>query len=71
MARPKNILETVTLTIATNEPLVDQLECLVSSGMFGKSSAEAAERLIAKGVLELQRERQLLSGNAKKIKSSR
>lgn len=71
MARPKNILETVTLTIATNQPLVDQLESLVSSGLFGKSSTEAAERLIAKGVLELQREGQLLSGKAKRNKNSR
>ena len=67
MARPKNILETVTLTIATNQPLVDQLESLVSSGLFGKSSTEAAERLIAKGVQELQKEGQLIPRKAKKI----
>jgi hypothetical protein len=71
MARPKNILETITLTIATNQPLVDQLESLVSSGLFGKSSTEAAERLIAKGVLDLQREGQLLASKGKKQKSSR
>jgi hypothetical protein len=53
MARPKNTLKTVQLTISTNQPLLDQLESLVSSGLFGKSSPEAAERLIAKGIQEL------------------
>jgi hypothetical protein len=53
MARPKNILKTVTLTISTNQPLMDNLENLVLSGSFGKSSPEAAERLIAKGIQEL------------------
>jgi len=56
MARPKNILETVTLTISTNKPLVMRLENLVSSGLFGKSSSEAAERLIAKGIQDLIKE---------------
>jgi hypothetical protein len=53
MARPKNILKTVTMTISTNQPLVDHLESLISSGLFGKSSAEAAERLIATGIQDL------------------
>jgi hypothetical protein len=56
MARPKNILKTVTLTISTNRPLMARLENLVSSGLFGKSSTEAAERLIAKGIQDLVEE---------------
>jgi len=56
MARPKNILKTKTVTISTNQPLMDNLESLVSSGLFGKSSPEAAERLIAKGIQDLMKE---------------
>lgn len=59
MARPKNILKTVQMTISTNRALVDHLESLVSSGLFGKSATEAAERLIAKGLHELSQEGQL------------
>lgn len=62
MARPKNALKTVQLTVAANQPLVEQLDALVSSGLFGKSYTEAAERLIAKGLYELRKEGQLLSG---------
>jgi hypothetical protein len=69
MARPKNILKTVTLTISTNRPLMDDLESLVSSGLFGKSSPEAAERLIAKGIQELMKEGQFFQ-NSKNDKSS-
>lgn len=59
--RKKNILDTVTLTIATNQPLVDQLESLVLSGEYGKGATEAAERLIAHGIHELKKEGLLLS----------
>jgi hypothetical protein len=44
------------MTISTTKPLVDNLESLVSSGLFGKSSPEAAERLIAKGIQDLIKE---------------
>jgi hypothetical protein len=59
--RKKNILTTVPLTLATNQPLVDQLEILVLSGEYGKSATEAAERLIAHGIHELKKEGILLS----------
>jgi hypothetical protein len=56
MARPKNILKTVILKISTTEPLEENLEELVSTGLYGKNTTEAAERLIAKGIQELQKE---------------
>ena len=56
MARPKNTLKTVILKISTTVPLVKNLDELVSTGLFGKNSTEAAERLIAKGIQELQKE---------------
>ena len=67
MGRRKNILETVSMTIATNQPLVDKLESLISSGLYGKSSTEAAERLIAKGVQELEKEGLI---NLRKVKKN-
>ena len=59
--RKKNILKTIPLTIATNQPLVDDLETLVLSGEYGKNATEAAERLIAWGIHELKKEGMLLS----------
>ena len=50
------MLKTKPLTISTNQPLMDNLESLVLSGLFGKSSPEAAERLIAKGIQDLMKE---------------
>jgi hypothetical protein len=69
MARPKNVLKTVKLPISTTQPVVDSLEILVASGLFGKSSPEAAERLIAKGIQELMKEGQFFQ-NGKNGKSS-
>jgi len=63
MARPKNILKTITLTIATNPALVEKLESLIEGGLYGKSSAEAAERLVAKGIQELEKDGQLKPKN--------
>jgi len=56
MARPKNILKTVILKVSTTEPLMENLEELVATGLFGKNATEAAERLIAKGIHDLQME---------------
>lgn len=47
MARPKNILETKTITLTMNEILICDLTQAVKTGLFGNSNAEAAERLIA------------------------
>jgi hypothetical protein len=58
--RKKNILKTIPLTIASNQPLVDDLESLVLSGEYGKSATEAAERLIAHGIHDLKKEGMLL-----------
>jgi hypothetical protein len=55
MPRPKNQLETVSLTLSTTRPVVDYLERLVESGLYGKNPAEAAERLIAQGIEDLIR----------------
>lgn len=53
MPRPRNQLKTVSITVSTTQTVVDYLEMLVESGLYGKNPAEAAERLIAFGIEEL------------------
>lgn len=53
MPRPKNQLETVSITLSTTQVVITYLEALVASGLYGKNPAEAAERLIAFGIEEL------------------
>lgn len=53
MPRKKNQLKTVSITISTTQPVIDYLEVLVESGLYGKNPAEAAERLISLGIDDL------------------
>lgn len=50
MARPRNIVETVVITISTTAAVHAYLEGLAETGLFGKNAAEAAERLVALGI---------------------
>jgi len=56
MARGRNRIETVMIHISTTPPVGNYLEELVSSGLYGKNTAEAAERLVARGIENLVRE---------------
>jgi hypothetical protein len=53
MARPPNQIETVTMKIATTKPVMTHLQRLVSTGLFGKSPAEAAEQLIRERIRDI------------------
>ncbi len=55
MPRKKNQLDTVSLSVSTTRPVVEYLETLVESGLYGKNPTEAAERLIAWSLEELIR----------------
>jgi len=50
MPRLPNKVKTVTITVSTTPPVHNYLETLVATGLFGKNAAEAAERLIARGI---------------------
>lgn len=50
MPRMPNTVKTVTITVSTTPPVHAYLEQLVKTGLFGKNAAEAAERLISKGI---------------------
>jgi Arc/MetJ-type ribon-helix-helix transcriptional regulator len=52
MARSKNQIETVQLTISATPQMVEFLRQLTSTGLFGKNPAEAAERLLARALEE-------------------
>jgi len=53
MARKRNHLKTVTMTISTTPPILEHLEKLVTTGLYGKNPAEAAERLVARSLEDL------------------
>jgi Arc/MetJ-type ribon-helix-helix transcriptional regulator len=47
MGRPPNPYRSVKITISANEQILSLLDELVTSGTFGKSRAEAIERLMS------------------------
>ncbi len=53
MGRKKNQIESVHLTLATTQPVIDYLEDIVSTGLHGENPSEAAEELIRHGVARL------------------
>ena len=50
MARKPNPVKSVQITVSTTPLVHGYLSALVDTGLYGKNAAEAAERLIAKGV---------------------
>ncbi len=50
MPRKQNSVTTVQVTVSTTPALKRYLAALVATGLYGKTEAEAAERLIAQGV---------------------
>jgi hypothetical protein len=59
MARKPNRLLTVTITLSTTHGVESYLKELVAGGLFGKNTAEAAERLVARGIEALLRDGRL------------
>ena len=57
MARPKNTLKTVQITISTTEQVKDLLKALTNTGMYGKNEAETAQRLMLERIRDLQKDR--------------
>lgn len=53
MARRKNQLDTATITISTTPPVERMLERLVETGLFGKNTAEATERIVTEALRRL------------------
>ena len=53
MARPKNTLETVQVTISTTPQVKQLLEQLTESGLYGKNAADTAHALLKERIREL------------------
>jgi hypothetical protein len=62
MARRKNLLKSRELILTVAPELHEDLENLVQAarGRYGKNATEAAERLVAEGLMALAREGLLL-----------
>ncbi len=56
MARRPNNVETKVVTLSTTPHVKAYLAALVSTGLYGKNPADAAERLLARGIESLIRE---------------
>ncbi len=65
MARSKNSAESVTVAISTSQTIKAYLDILVEDGTYGKTTAEAAERLLAERIRMLRGESDLADRLAK------
>ena len=53
MARQKNVIESVQLTVSVSEAVRDQLEEVTKTGLFGKNAAETANFFITEKLRDL------------------
>ena len=53
MPKPKNSIASESLRISTTPQVRKYLEKLVLGGLYGKNPAEAAERILARGLEDL------------------
>ncbi len=66
MARPKNTLETIQITISTTQQVKDSLQLLTETGFYGKNAADTAHALLKERIRELIQQGQLPSPSTKK-----
>lgn len=59
MAKPANALPSVKITLTTTPQVRSYLEQLVRGGLYGKNTAEAAERLLTQALTTLVKDRVL------------
>lgn len=62
MARQKNTLGTVQITISTTPQVRDLLERLTASGFYGKNAADTAHELLKAKLRELMDSRMIPGG---------
>lgn len=66
MPRQKNPIATVPLTLSTTEKVLDDLRRLVETGYFGKTDAEAAERVLGERLRQFWKEQPEIYGKRPK-----
>ena len=57
MARPRNITDTVRISLSTSPQVRQFLEELAATGFYGKTAAEVAERLLSRKILDMAPDR--------------
>ena len=65
MARLKNEVETEPLRVSLTPGIMNYLADLVQTGLFGKTSASAAERLVERGIEAALKDGTIQRRNAK------
>jgi len=70
MARKRNQVATVSITISTTPAVAAYLDDLVQTGLYGKTPSEAAERLVSRGLERLIHEGKLGTGRRRSARSS-
>lgn len=53
MPKSRNSIETVVIKISTTPMIKKYLRSLVKTGLYGKTEAEVADRLLAEGIKDL------------------
>jgi len=66
MARPKNTLETIQITISTTPQVKESLQQLTETGFYGKNAADTANALLKERIRELLKQGQVPTETAKK-----
>jgi hypothetical protein len=66
MPRQKNPIPTKPLTLSTTEKVLDDLRRLVETGYFGKTDAEAAERVLGERLRQFWKEQPEIYGKRPK-----
>ena len=59
MARPKNTLETVQITISTTPQVRELLDRLTETGLYGKNAADTAQALLKERIRDLKEKGQV------------
>lgn len=63
MARPKNTLDTVQITISTTPQVKELLEELSAMGFYGKNAADTAHALLKERLRDLMGARMIPGGS--------
>ena len=66
MARPKNTLETIQITISTTAQVKESLQQLTETGFYGKNAADTAHAPLKERIRELMQQGQMPDQKAKK-----
>ncbi len=66
MARPKNTLETIQITISTTAQVKESLQQLTETGFYGKNAADTAHALLKERIRELMQQGQMPDPTTKK-----